>query len=85
VRENRSSGWQAWRDGVPAPIQATDAWLPVPAPVGAHRYRFRYQPWDVPLGLLLTLLGVDTSGALSTNVSLRLSLAPLWPAWSSLV
>ncbi|MGQ9683864.1 MAG: hypothetical protein ACUVX9_15120 [Anaerolineae bacterium] len=58
VRENRFSGWQAWRDGVPAPIQATDAWLRVTAPAGGHRYRFRYQPWDVPLGLALTLIGV---------------------------
>jgi len=27
-------------------------------PEGAHKYQFRYLPWDVPVGLLMTLTGI---------------------------
>ncbi|WP_147239004.1 hypothetical protein [Levilinea saccharolytica] len=56
VYENQWSGWKAWRDGQPQPL-LDNQWLSVTAPAGKHHYSFRYQPWDVPLGLLFTLCG----------------------------
>jgi len=60
VRENSWAGWYAWRDGERASL-LQDRWLSVAAPAGEHTYRFRYLPWDVPLGLLLSVLGVTLS------------------------
>jgi hypothetical protein len=60
VRENSWAGWYAWRDGERVPL-LQDQWLSVAAPVGDHQYRFRYLPWDVPLGILLSLVGVALS------------------------
>jgi hypothetical protein len=60
VRENSWAGWYAWRDREPAPL-LQDRWLSVEAPAGEHTYRFRYLPWDVPLGVLLSLLGITLS------------------------
>ena len=57
VRENRWGGWYAWRDGERAPL-LRGRWLSVDAPAGDHTYRFRYLPWDIPLGVLLSLLGI---------------------------
>lgn len=57
VYENAWDGWYAWVDGTPAAL-AGGQWLQVEAPGGTHHYRFRYLPWDVPLGALLTLAGV---------------------------
>jgi hypothetical protein len=57
VRENSWSGWYAWRDGKRVP-RYQDRWLSVEAPAGEHTYRFRYLPWDVPLGVLLSMLGI---------------------------
>jgi hypothetical protein len=57
VRENSWSGWYAWRDQRSV-LLLDDRWLQVDAPAGEHQYRFRYLPWDVPLGILLCLLGV---------------------------
>ena len=56
VQEHAWSGWSAWRDDVPTVLD-TDEWLRLEAPAGTHRYLFRYRPWDVPLGLGLTILG----------------------------
>lgn len=57
LQENSWTGWRAWQDG-----QAVDLlpgpWLSCQAPAGEHVYRFRYLPWDVPVGLALTLAGV---------------------------
>ena len=57
VKENMWSGWKAWVDGERTPLLG-DLWLEVEAPVGEHIYEFRYQPWDVPLGIFLSLIGV---------------------------
>lgn len=56
VKENQWSGWSAKRDGTRVALGAGQ-WLNVPAPPGRHRYEFRYRPWDVVLGLILTLSG----------------------------
>lgn len=57
VKENMWSGWKAWMDGERTPLLG-DLWLEVEAPAGEHIYEFRYQPWDVPLGISLSFIGV---------------------------
>lgn len=57
VHENSWTGWFVSRDGQPAEL-GDGPWLTTPAPAGAHHYEFRYRPWDVILGLLLSLIGV---------------------------
>jgi len=57
VKENMFSGWNAWVDGEQTPLLGEN-WLAVEAPSGEHIYEFRYQPWDVPLGILLSIVGV---------------------------
>jgi hypothetical protein len=56
VQEHTWSGWSAWRNGMPVPLKP-DAWLRVAAPAGPHTYAFRYRPWDVLVGLGVTILG----------------------------
>ena len=50
-------GWKAWVDGEPVSLTGLE-WLEVPALAGKHTYLFRYRPWDVLMGGLLSLLGV---------------------------
>ncbi len=81
VQENSWSGWFAKQDGNSVKLLAGN-WLRVKAPAGSHRYTFRYRPWDVPLGIALSLLGValaivlwfrwspPTSDILMTNADL---------------
>jgi hypothetical protein len=57
VKENMWSGWKVWIDGHPAALEP-GRWLAVNVPAGSRTIQFRYQPWDVPLGLLLCALGV---------------------------
>ncbi|MGC9336480.1 MAG: hypothetical protein ACP5JJ_20265 [Anaerolineae bacterium] len=57
VHENNWTGWYAWRDGQRVSL-LQDRWLSVDAPTGEHTYRFRYLPWDVPLGVLMSFLGI---------------------------
>ncbi len=61
VQENTWLGWRAWRDGERVELIG-DEWLQVEAPAGRHLYEFRYLPWDAPLGLLLTLIGLGLCG-----------------------
>ena len=51
----------AWRDQVPVGAgrnEGPGGWLAVEAPAGNHEYVFHYRPWDVWLGLAITLIGV---------------------------
>jgi len=57
VQENAWSGWRVWRDGQEVEL-APGPWLGSEAAAGEHVYRFRYLPWDAPVGLALTLVGV---------------------------
>ena len=50
-----------WRDGERVELK-DQSWLQVEAPAGQHDYEFRYLPWDVPLGILLTLVGIGLCG-----------------------
>jgi hypothetical protein len=57
IKENAFDGWQATIDGNPTKL-IPGVWLSVELPAGSHIVTFRYYPWDVPLGLLLTAIGV---------------------------
>lgn len=60
VYENNWTGWVAWRDQARVPLLRSD-WLSTDAPSGKHTYHFRYRPWDVWVGILLTFLGIVLS------------------------
>jgi hypothetical protein len=70
VQENLWSGWQVkydglrvnmadpdWQDSV-FPMIEGGPWLATFAPAGLHQYEFRYRPWDIWVGLLLTVGGI---------------------------
>jgi hypothetical protein len=57
VQENYFSGWTVKVDGVSAPLYKSD-WLKVATPPGSHTYTFRYRPWDVWVGMALSLIGI---------------------------
>jgi hypothetical protein len=61
VQENSWTGWRAWLDGSPMQL-LPGQWLQVQAPTGYHEYKFRYIPWDVPIGLVLLILGLCICG-----------------------
>lgn len=57
VKENMWSGWVAWQDG--QRIKLHDyPFLQVKASAGKHTYQFEYLPWDVPLGIILSFVGI---------------------------
>jgi hypothetical protein len=58
VKENMWSGWKAWRDEDGRVGLRDWRWLEVDAPAGEHVYYFRYRPWDVPLGIGLSVIGL---------------------------
>ena len=60
VHESQWTGWTAKRDGLPLKLNPSQ-WLSVPAVEGRHHYEFRYRPWDVAVGLFLSLVGVILS------------------------
>jgi hypothetical protein len=57
VKENSWSGWRGDLDGRQTDLNF-DRWLSVDFPAGSHSVRFRYRPWDVLLGMALSLSGV---------------------------
>jgi uncharacterized membrane protein YiaA len=57
VQENALPGWVAWRDEKKITL-LPNQWLSVDALAGDHTYKFRYHPWDVPVGILLSFTGL---------------------------
>ncbi len=57
VRENSYPGWRAAAGDRALALLRSD-WLSVRVPAGRSDVRFRYRPWDVPVGLLLALIGL---------------------------
>ena len=57
VREHWWSGWGGALDGQRLTL-TPGAWLSADLPAGTHSISFRYRPWDVAVGFLLTLLGL---------------------------
>jgi hypothetical protein len=72
IQENMWDGWQAWIDGRKVEL-VDEQLLKVNAPAGNHKFLFRYLPWDVPLGILLMLIGIVIS------IGIWLELLPLHP------
>jgi hypothetical protein len=60
VHENNLTGWRAWEDDRSIHLDSEN-WLTVDTTAGRHTYHFRYQPWDVWVGILCPLLGVVLS------------------------
>jgi hypothetical protein len=58
VREYYWSGWNAWVDNSPVELDESKDFLTVTAGGGTHHFRFRYQPWDVYLGMGLSAIGL---------------------------
>jgi uncharacterized membrane protein YfhO len=58
VHENSWDGWYASVDGQPTQLLDNNNWLSVAAPAGQHTFSFRYRPWDVWVGLLVTVIGI---------------------------
>jgi hypothetical protein len=61
VEENNWVGWRAWQDGERIPLLES-RWLEVKAAAGQHEYVFRYLPWDVPVGIVLAVIGLILCG-----------------------
>ncbi|MBC8503439.1 MAG: hypothetical protein H8D34_01160 [Chloroflexi bacterium] len=61
VKENKWSGWKAWMDGERVTLTRSQ-WLAVDVPVGQHNFVFRYLPWDVPLGMAISVVGLVLCG-----------------------
>ncbi len=57
IKEYSYSGWRGWRDGKRIQLSYSD-WLSTFAPSGHHQYVFLYLPWDVPLGLSFSAVGI---------------------------
>jgi hypothetical protein len=56
VMENAWSGWGVKRDGQTVALEQGN-WLSAQAPAGLHHYEFRYRPWDVMVGMGLSISG----------------------------
>ena len=54
--ERNLPGWKAWQEDSRTEL-FDGTWLSVAAPAGEHTFHFRYLPWDVFLGLLLSAAG----------------------------
>ena len=63
IREHSAPGWRASVDGQRVALER-EPWITVPINEGAETVTFRYRPWDVPLGVVLWLVGVGLSVAL---------------------
>lgn len=63
VEENSWDGWHAWVDGEPIDLLPGEHLTARSSP-GTHEYRFRYLPWDVPVGLAITILACAATIAL---------------------
>ncbi len=57
VQEYNWSGWKATVNGQRASLEESQ-WLSVQVPAGDFSVQFRYRPWDVPLGIFLSVIGM---------------------------
>lgn len=57
IKEYSYPGWRGWRDGKRIQLSYSD-WLSTFTPSGHHQNIFRYLPWDVPLGLSFSVVGM---------------------------
>jgi hypothetical protein len=62
VDENNWTGWQATSDGQPVELIQGSPRLSVAGPAGPHHFEFHYRPWDVPVGSIITVIGLALCG-----------------------
>jgi hypothetical protein len=60
VYENNWTGWYAWANHTRATLLNSN-WLSTETLPGVLTYHFRYRPWDVWAGILLTVMGIALS------------------------
>jgi hypothetical protein len=60
VKENYWPGWRGEVNGDKALLLSED-WIRLYLPAGKQEIRLRYFPWDVPLGMLLSFVGLGAS------------------------
>jgi hypothetical protein len=72
VLEHSWSGWSATLNNNGQPL-LDDPWLALDLPAGVQQVSLRYRPWDVPIGMLLSLLGIGLAAiyGLRSNKSER--------------
>lgn len=58
VMENNYSGWVARCNGKRLDLDQRSPWLSVWLPAGRNECQFNYRPWDVYVGLFLSLIGI---------------------------
>ncbi len=58
VKENYYTGWHVQLNNAPAQLLRKGDWLSARSPAGKNIFIFRYLPWDVPLGIALSVLGI---------------------------
>ena len=86
-------GWQVRVNGQPAiTATANSGFIAVLLPTGSHTITLRFAPWDVPVGMALSLLTLLGAGGLAWRwrplVGLRREPAKVsktvvgWPAWT---
>ncbi|MBK8987271.1 MAG: glycosyltransferase family 39 protein [Chloroflexi bacterium] len=62
LSEWRYPGWRAWVNGQPADLFPADyAFLGLRLPAGRHQVDVAFRPWDVPVGMALSLLTLITA------------------------
>jgi hypothetical protein len=57
VKENYFPGWKVQLNEKSTPLVKQKNWLAAHAPAGKNIFVFQYFPWDVPVGIGLSLLG----------------------------
>lgn len=57
VHEYSYDGWNALVDGIPTNLLIRP-WLSIKTEAGEHSYKFVYQPWDIVLGILVSITGI---------------------------
>jgi hypothetical protein len=68
LSEVRYPGWRATVDGQEVPVEAANYVLSaVPLQAGARRISYRYDPWTVRVGALLSLLSLAAAGLMATG------------------
>jgi hypothetical protein len=57
-RPRKGNGWEVRMNEQPISLIKQGNWLAANAPAGRNIFVFRYLPWDVPLGITLSFIGI---------------------------
>ncbi len=61
IAEHAWPGWSAWDNNQPIDLLPGEEWLSIDLPAGDHQISLRYLPWDVPVGLLVSLMAIGAA------------------------